>query len=166
MRNLEQIMNYVSKNKYHFLNVQYRGRWRQPQYTHSTIFGSDEYGEGTANCLQELYLTEEVVCAFTCYYSDWNNDNYKNAMVCLTNSSRVIIGLENENKTYEYNLDDYDLKRTKLKRYITQNNEYERIISVGMMNFMVKSHTTELADEYADKIIKILSDIVRKYAED
>lgn len=165
MRNSEQIIRYVSENKYHFLHVYYRGRWKATQYTHSTICGSDEYGEGADNCVQELYLTEEVVCAFTCYYSDWVNDDYKCAMVCLTDNSRVIIGLEDENKTYEYELDDYDLKKMKLKRYITSNKEYERIISVGMMNFMVRSHCQEFADDYANKIVEILTKTDQKNAK-
>ena len=167
MRSSNEIMRYVSSAGNHFLDVHYQGKWKNPHYYNSTVCGNDEYGIGAANCVDELYLTVEVVYAFTCRYSDnySSDDGLNNAMVCLTDNCRVIIGLENRCKTYEHELDSYDLKRIKKKEFTYGSSSHCTTISVGAMNFQFEQTSRSAVDHHVKKVLNMIIDLEKKYSD-
>ena len=168
MRDSKEIITYVSEMKNHFIGVKYQGRLKKSKYFNSTIYKDDEFGVGAFNCVQELYLTEKVVYAFTCFYADGysvNDDDFENAMVCLTDNARVIVGLEDRYKSFESNLTSYDLKRIKKKDYYTDSYSHYSIISIGYMNFKLKQSNRNEVDQQATKILKMVFDIVKNNSD-
>jgi len=149
MRDSKSIMRYVHENDTHFLEERDPGRWKHgPYYYGNYVYGRDLFGCGAEQCEKELYLEEEVIRAFTCKYSDYGSD-FEKVMVCLTNRSRIIIGYENKEKSYEYDISDYDLNRMKLN-----GNE----LTISNKTFRLNDSSE------CRKIIDWLKDMVKKYS--